>query len=319
MKTETKKLWMHSVSASVVAVFLSLFGYALNHTGLNEAVFLFVPFCTGLAIAFMSKGRKIVAITAMTSLLLSVSILVFSGLEGIVCVIMAFPILFLGIGIGAGIGFLIGKKFISQYGNITVIALCVGSMTLVGWTNRKMAKPELLVVTTSMNFHAPMADVWNSVRASGKIEGDDTALRMLGLPVPQSCILSEDGTRVCYFDQGKMVQQVTSDEFGKTLEVDIVESLNLRDWISFIAAGYRFVQKESHVEVIRTDRIESTLRPRWYWRWFEEKCVRIEHKYVMTSMKTKAEQGGTDQLASTPEVKSEREEKPKPESEWRPQ
>jgi activator of HSP90 ATPase len=40
------------------------------------------------------------------------------------------------------------------------------------------------------------------------------------------------------------------------------------------------------------------LRPRWYWHWFEEECVQLEHQYVMTSMKNKAEQDADDQVAA---------------------
>jgi len=290
MKPITKKLWIHSAIASVVAVFISLFGYALNHTGLDEGVFLLVPFCTGLAIAFMSKGRMVVAITAMTSLLLSLSILLFAGFEGIGCVIMAFPILFVGIGLGSLAGFLIGKKFIHQYGNITVLAVCVGLMTLVGWTNKEMENPESLIVRTSSDFYAPMDRVWSSVTESGTIDGDSSALRALGLPVPYECTLDDNGNRICYFGEGKMRQKVTKSDYGKSFEVDIVESFEVRHWLAFRNAGYDFIEHEDRIEVIRTDEIVSTLRPRWYWSWFERQCVRLEHRYVMASMKRKAEQ-----------------------------
>jgi len=291
MNPTTKKLWIHSASASVVAVFLSLFGYALNHTGLNEGVFLLVPFCTGLAVAFMSKGRMVVAITAMTSLLLSLGVLLFAGFEGIGCVVMAFPILFVGIGLGAWVGFLIGKRFIHQYGNITVLAVCVGLMSLVGWTNKEMEDPESLIVRTSFDFYAPMDRVWSSVTESGTIDGDDSGLRALGLPIPYKCTLDDGGNRICYFDEGQMRQKVTKSDYGESFEVDIVESFEVRHWLAFERAGYEFIQHEDHVEVIRTDEIVSTLRPRWYWSWFEEQCVRMEHRYVMASMKRQAEQG----------------------------
>jgi hypothetical protein len=298
MKPATRKLWIHSAIASVVAVFLSLFGYALNHSGLDEGVFLLVPFCTGLAIAFMSKGRMVVAITAMTSLttslLLSLSILLFAGIEGIGCVVMAFPILFVGIGLGAWLGFLIGKRFIHQYGNITILAVCVGLMTLVGWTNKGMEDPESLIVRTSFDFYAPMDRVWSSVTESGTIDGDDSVLRALGLPVPYECTLDDDGNRICYFGEGQMRQKVTKADFGKSFEVNIVESFEVRHWLAFEHAGYDFIQHEDHVEVIRTDKIVSTLRPRWYWSWFEEQCARMEHRFVMASMKQKAESGPRD-------------------------
>jgi len=290
MEPATKKLWIHSATASVVAVILSLFGYALNHTGLDEGVFLLVPFCTGLAIAFMSKGRMVVAITAMTSLLLSLAILLFARLEGIGCVIMAFPILFVGVGLGALVGFLIGKRFIREYGNITVLGVCVGLMSLVGWTNQQMEDPETLLVRTSFDFNAPMDRVWSSVTESGEIDGDGLALRALGLPVPYECTLDDNGNRICYFIEGQMVQRVTSSEFGKRFDVDIVESFEVRHWLAFERAGYTFIEHAGHIEVTRTDEIVSALQPRWYWSWFEEQCVRMEHRFVMSSMKRNAEQ-----------------------------
>ncbi|MFT5471663.1 MAG: hypothetical protein ACI8UO_006800, partial [Verrucomicrobiales bacterium] len=199
MKFEKKRIWLQSILASVVAVFFSLFGYMANHAGLSEGVFLLVPFCTGLSIAIMSKGRMVIATTALTSLLLSIAILLFTGFEGIGCVVMALPILLVGIGLGALAGFLIGKKFVSNYGNISVIAFSLAAMTLVGWTNREMGSPVQLQVQTSVNFEAEMPEVWRAVTESGSITGDDTVLRLLGLPVPMSCTLDEDGTRICYF------------------------------------------------------------------------------------------------------------------------
>ncbi len=275
--------------ASGVAVVLSLFGYAANHSGMAEGVFLLVPFCTGLAIAFMSRGQRVVAITALTSLWLSLVILLLTGLEGIGCILMALPILLIGIGAGAATGYFLGKKFIRGYGSVSVVAFCLAAMGLVGWTNEGMSDAEVLTVRTRVVFAAPMAAVWNAVTESGVITGDDTALRMLGLPVPLSCSLDGDGTRTCFFEEGAMVQKVTADDYGRLFSVEITEPLAVRDWLSFVDARYEFVGRAGGVEVVRSDTIESRLAPRWYWRWFEEQCVRLEHRYVLRSMKASAE------------------------------
>lgn len=289
---DVNHLALQTIAASFVAAFLILFGFGLTHAGLNEGVFLFVPFCTGLAIAFMSKGKLAVWITTFTSLIFSLGVLVFTGVEGWLCVLMAFPILFIAIGMGTAVGYAIAENIIKDYGNISVIAACVGLMSLAGWATSQRADSELLVVQTSMDFHAPMTRVWDAVTEVGPVEGNAATLRIVGLPVPYHCTLAEDGTRVCYFEQGQMVQKVTVSEYGKSFQIDIVEALHVRDWLTFIDAGYEFIEHDGYVQVIRTDRIKSTLRPRWYWHWFETKCIQLEHRYVMSWMRTKAEQAG---------------------------
>jgi len=141
-----------------------------------------------------------------------------------------------------------------------------------------------------MNFYAPMDVVWKSVKEPENIIGDDSFLRMIGLPIPNKCSMSEDGKRICYFEEGEMHQVITNEDIGKSFSVDIVEcTFVIREWLSFINASYNFIQRDGFVEVIRTDNIQSTLRPRWYWYWFESKCVQLEHRFVMSSMKQKAE------------------------------
>jgi len=289
-KEPSNKFVWQAFGTSVVAVSLSIYGYSLNHWALGLGVFLLVPFCTGLVIAFMSKGSKMVAITSMISFLLSPTLIVFGGGEGVLCVIMAFPIIFASIWVGSLVGFFLEKKFKHKNGNMTVILFCLGSMSFVGWTNQEMKDPELLKVRSHVKIHAPMERVWAAVTASGSIEGDDFVLRALGMPVPKHCSLDEDGNRTCYFDEGQIRQKVTKSEYGRRLEMDIVESFEVRPWLTFLRADYSFIQRDGYVEVIRTDEITSTLRPRWYWYWFETQCVRMEHRYVMSSMKRKAEQ-----------------------------
>ncbi len=59
-------IYFHGFLASLVAVALGVVGYMLNHHALDEGVFLLVPSCTGLALAFMARGVRLLAITAMS-------------------------------------------------------------------------------------------------------------------------------------------------------------------------------------------------------------------------------------------------------------
>ncbi|MFT5471480.1 MAG: hypothetical protein ACI8UO_006614, partial [Verrucomicrobiales bacterium] len=102
------------------------------------------------------------------------------------------------------------------------------------------------------------------------------------------------------FEDGEMIQTVTKSEYGRLFKVEISESLKVRDWLTFVDAKYDFIQHPGYIQVVRTDTIESRLKPRWYWFWFEKQCVRLEHRFVMLSMKEKAENGDSNELAAAP-------------------
>ena len=282
-----RRSWYHSVVNSLVASGVVVLGYNLNHD-YGPGLFIMVPFLTGFVIAFTSRGRGMFKIMLLTSFLCSVLFLI-SGWEAILCILVTFPIVLIAMGTGAFLGYKIAKKFILRYGNHMVILMSLTLMTLVGWTDREDREPRPLEVKTSMKFYAPMEKVWNAVRESGQIDGNDYFLEFIGLPVPSNCVLLPDNQRVCYFDEGSILQEITEENYGKNIELKIIDSFEVREWLDLDSASYRFVQRSDHVEVIRTDLIRSVLEPRWYWHWFEEKCVRLEHRYVMSSMKRKVE------------------------------
>ena len=285
-----KHVWLQTLYAILVGVALCLLGYVFNHEALGGGVFIAVPLLTGFAIAFMSRGREVFLITALTTLIVSLSILFFTGLEGVGCVFMAFPILGFFMAIGAAVGYLIAGTCMKHYGNSSVIILCLASFMLIGWVQPQPAQGDALIVKTTMEFHAPMNVVWETVMEPGRISGSSLSMGILGMPIPERCEMNEHGQRLCYFDQGEIIQDLVIVEPHKKISVHIVDAtFQVRSWITFQTAMYEFTQEDGYVRVTRTDEIASTLRPRWYWSYFETQCVQLEHRYVLHSMKEKCE------------------------------
>jgi len=110
-----------------------------------------VPFLTGFVVAFTSRGRGMLAIMLLTSLLCSVLFLI-SGWEAILCILVTFPIVMIAMGAGAFFGYRIAKKFIHRYGNHMVVLISLSLITLVGWTDREDREPRPLEVRTGMKF-----------------------------------------------------------------------------------------------------------------------------------------------------------------------
>lgn len=284
------RTWLQAGMASVLGVLLCLIGYALASDELGPWLFIATPFVVGLAIAFMSRGLGVLPIILTSSTLLSLTILVFSGLEGLPCVVMAFPLLIIGLGIGALVGMAIGRRFISRYGQIGVIVLGMCSIAVAGFGSRSQPQSQLLVVETRTVFAAPLELVWQEVRSSQHISGDSSMLHLLHLPVPERCTLDADGLRQCHFDAGTMYQRITHERPLRQFDVEVLScDFVVRDWLEFVDASYRFREIEEGVEVLRQTRVRSRLEPRWYWSWFERFCVQLEHDYVLGSMRRMAE------------------------------
>lgn len=282
-----RRCWFHAVVNSLISTGIVILGYQLNNDyGLE--LFILVPVLTGFVVAFTSRGIGIFPILFSTCLL-SMLIFLITAWEGILCVLLAFPIVMIFMGLGALLGYLIARKVVHRYGNPLIILFSMTLLMLVGWNDREKREPENLKVTTSMKFYAPMKEVWNVVKESGQINGNTTLLEFIGLPVPRNCKILPNNQRVCHFDEGDILQTITEENYGKNIDLKIVDSFEVRHWLHLEAAGYRFIQRSDHVKVIRTDLIKSELQPRWYWHWFEEQCVRLQHRYVMSSMRKKVE------------------------------
>jgi len=89
---------------------VGLGGFFLANTpanrGMGQVMFLLVPFCSGFVIAMVTRGRNTAWASSFLAVLCSLSFLVAGKLEGVLCAILAFPLLALGLGVGVVLGYL---------------------------------------------------------------------------------------------------------------------------------------------------------------------------------------------------------------------
>ena len=72
-------------------------------------VFVLVPLAAGFAITMVSHGLQRVSAAAMLATLVSLAILIATGLETVLCALIAFPLLLAGLLIGVALGYLFLK------------------------------------------------------------------------------------------------------------------------------------------------------------------------------------------------------------------
>ncbi len=302
MKQDFKTIAKATYQGVVVGVAIALLGYLLSVTGGGSyglVVFCLLPFLTGFSVALLIRPPGLLVACLLTVGILSGLLLIFTGLEGYICVAMAAPIMAVGMSVGALIGFLVMKnKRERQRVNSNKTPLLILALPLLLAAAEHVERPfrnasRRETFTTTIHLNAPPERTWNSLTELPELSGSKPFLLVIGLPVPTHCTLQENevgGERICVFDQGVMKQRVSHWEPATRLQVEVTEStLPGRLWLEFLDAAYELTPTATGTTLTRTSTIDSRLYPRWYWRGFEAWAVSSEHDYVLSNIQRRAE------------------------------
>ncbi|MCH2202552.1 MAG: hypothetical protein MK102_11325 [Fuerstiella sp.] len=286
---------------TLAALICAIVGGALIATGnaasgLGVTMFLFLPAATGFVTVLTVRYWKAVVISLLIAMTLCLAGLVFTGLEGIVCVVMATPILLIGAMLGAAAGTLVKRRFPTD-GNLSMAIIPV----LAGVSVFGTGKIEDLfdtgwrteIVESTIIVPADPGAVWDAMIEFDDIDGSTPLLMRMGLPIPQSCSTNGFGLgseRTCRFNSGFIRERVTAWNPPHRLELDVEEvQLPGRHWLGFQQATYTLERHGvSGTKLTRATTVTSTLRPAFYWRFFERLGTETEHNYILNSLKTKS-------------------------------
>ncbi|MBA3768441.1 MAG: SRPBCC family protein [Acidobacteria bacterium] len=293
-------MWKGVITGLLIASLFGLGGFVLlrDESGaMGEVLFLLLPFAAGFAVGIVTERSKIIAASLVIAAVLCFSVLLLTGAEGWVCVLMAAPLIAVGLVIGALLGFLFRKYVIDKSKaprSIKLIVLLLMPLFLAGAnTVEQPARrtPRTETFTTTLTVDAKPERVWEQLRSVDALGGSKPFLMRIGLPVPVSCSLEGEGVgsrRTCYFDSGYIVERVTAWNPPVLMGLEITESrLPGRHWLSFKDASYEIRREGDVTVVIRKTTIISRLRPAWYWRRLEGLGVETEHQYLFRDVANK--------------------------------
>jgi len=290
--------WLGALVGVGAGLLYGMVGFFLlkipNAQQMGEVLFLMLPFVVGATIALVTP-RPIAGaavLSTMVSLLLCLAMLIRVHAEGFLCAVLAFPVIFVALMIGVGIGILLRKMirpFESTKMNALILAL--GPVLLFGshrFEERTYPQPRTAVVTTTMHLSAPPEEVWRNIQSLDSLAGRKPFLMHIGLPIPQKCVLegtSVGSKRICYFDQGSIEESVLEWDPPRKMRLAI-DRTNMpgRHWLSFNGAEYDLRADATGTTITRTTTIRSTLRPAWYWAPFETWGVQSEHQYLFRDL-----------------------------------
>ncbi len=285
--------WMITAGLLLLGLLLQFTGLA----GLGWVFFVIFPFAVGFAsvVAAGSVGRA--ALTLGLSALGLVVFLVLAiafGMEGLVCALMAFPLLFFVILLGAFVAYLCRKTIwqeeISKERRLSMAAFPL-LVLLVGdrLPYVDAGSQELITVTNTITLPHEAHEVFAALRSMDTLDAERPWLLRVGLPVPYRCVLEGDrvgAKRHCLFPNGHITAEITRYEPGELLGMTVTEyDLTGRHWFHFGDAAYTFERIAEGTRVTRTSSYWSELGPRWYWAPLERMGIEQEHEFVLRSLK----------------------------------
>ena len=258
---------------------------------MGATLFLVVPVAAGFSIVLVSRKPNSAAAAALLSVLCSLVLLVALGREGVLCAVLAFPIILAGLGIGAAFGILVRALFVDRSKNQTTM---VGILLLLGpsliFAGDRIESPifrdaRTEVIRSTVRVGEMPQQTWNRILSIDSIQASKPLLMYLGLPVPQRCVMQGHGIgakRTCYFNVGYIEETVTgwNPPYYLGLSIDRTHMPG-RHWLGFENAEYRLQASGPMTLLTRTTTISSHLHPDWYWRPFERLGVESEHNYIL--------------------------------------
>lgn len=288
-----------SVGVVVFVALVLLAGFAALRYGLiNYGIVMFMLF--PVAIGFV-LGVQAVRFTrlfwyTMLGILIFCGLLLALGLEGMICVLMALPLLLAAVGFGYFLGWLITRQddsrddVLDDPPSLRLSLLPLILLLVAGPIERALTpKPVLLTIKTSIELPYSAAQVYEAVLSMDTLDADKPILMKLGLPAPYKCVLDREAIgarRTCYFPNGKIVSQMTALDkpYGFSMKVTDYTLMGLR-WFRFEDASYVFEASGDKTRITRLTSYRSNLNPRWYWGFFERWGIEQEHQYVLASLR----------------------------------
>ena len=298
MKKDNVSLLKGVGVGTLTGVCFGLGGFFLSEVpttqGMGMVMFWLTPMLAGFAIALVTPKPNTILAAMLLSALVSLVMLVAIGKEGLLCAVLAFPLLAAGIALGAVCGNLFRKYVMAGVRNqsmtMMLFFLAAPAFILVGHRAeyRELGVPREEIVTSCVTIAASPDEIWPRILSIDSIAVPKPLLMYIGLPIPVRCQLVGSGVgakRTCYFEKGSIEETITewSPPYAMGLSIDRT-NMPGRHWLGFENAQYGLRQEGSATRLIRTTTIISHLHPIWYWRYFERLGVASEHEYILNDV-----------------------------------
>jgi len=304
-----------AISTSVVLAGI-LFGLAIYGAEMYGVVlFLLVPVLIGFlpgAIYAKLQGTLTRAKSyklGFGALGVSLLALLIFALEGMVCIIMASPLLILGVLLGAYIAAsCYGERSSTAMRNKSYLLLAAIGLSTTSFDYMNTA-PQLIAVKTSVRVAADINTVWENVVTFDEIAAPKDWLFKTGIAYPTNATIAGTGVgavRYCNFTTGSFVEPISTWNAPHLLQFDVLaQPIPMHEYNPFWEVhpphldGY-FQSHKGQFELrslpnnqtllMGTTWYTVNIKPEFYWSIWSDYIIHRIHKRVLQHIKTESEQ-----------------------------
>lgn len=276
-------------------------------------LFLGVPMVCGMLRALLGASYQIPHDVMLKRiwfpmLILPLSLL-FLGIEGGICILMAAPIVAVAITFGLLLGYAFGAVITPNGSRILIALISIGLLaTAQLYESRLDRTPPLWAVTTQLHIAASPEDVWEQVVTFDSLEEPDELMFKAGLAYPTHATIEGEGpgaVRRCEFSTGTFVEPITIWDEPRLLRFDVTENPIPMKELSpykdlspahlhghfYSEQGEFRLERQSDGSTILygTTWYRQHLWPAHYWRFWSDGVIHAIHNRVLEHIKEESE------------------------------
>ena len=283
----------------------------LQHYGWG--LFVGVPFAMGLLSALVygyhaPRGLAQCLGVALIGPVLLGTALVLLALEGMVCLLMAWPLAGMMAVFGGAVGYVLQRRAGPAVSPAVLVAVALSAPLLMAAEHAHPPVAPLLDVTTRIDVAAPPEAVWRHVVSFAEIPPPTEWLFRIGVAYPMRAVLHGEGpgaVRHCVFTTGAFVEPITIWEPPRRLAFGVLaQPAPLQEW-----TPWRHVEPAHLDGYLRSERGEFRLEPlpgggtrligtTWYrhdlwpaayWRLWSDAVIHLIHERVLVHIRERSE------------------------------
>jgi hypothetical protein len=276
-------IWGLTIIPALIGVILLFTNLAVY----GIAIFCILPTVIGFITGIYSK--KFISYLGIVAGLISIFLLLIGAGEGIICILMALPVIFGFIALGSLIGYLI-RKADQNYNSPKVIFFPILILIISSIGEKFFGESEIKnSISTSLTLPYDKEAIYKKIIAVDTVDIEQNFLQKLGLPTPRKCILTQEkigGLRICKFEEGTIIETIKDLKHGELLRMDITKSDITMNWLKFDEDIYTIKSNNDGTSTItRTTSYFSELKPRFYWKYIENLTIGSEQAFVFRNLK----------------------------------
>ncbi len=275
------------------------------------SIFITAPLLIGFLPAFLlGKRQKITKNDAFSfsflTLGISVLCLLVFAIEGLICIVMASPLIFPLVFLGSYLGYKLTQK--NKISNSAVSTTLIFLSLLTMSFDSVNTSNNLIQVNTTILINSNIDKVWNNVVTFNKIDEPSDWIFKTGISCPVDATIIGEGVgaiRYCNFTTGSFVEPITNWNKPNLLQFDVVEQpIPMNEFNPFWEIqpphlkGYFLSQKgqfhleslnENQTKLVGTTWYKLDIYPQSYWQLWSNFIIHKIHNRVLNHIKNQSE------------------------------